>query len=169
VQALIHLLVLAVAALFLPMHVTNALGPPSIEAPSLWLLGVLAVSTGVPFAALSATAPLLQAWFAQSGDEKAPNAYVLYGASNLGSMLALLAYPVIVEPLAALPQQTMLWAIAYGVFCLMIAGIGMRIWRGERAVENAPVVRSGAITGRDRVTWVVLAAIPSSLMLGATT
>jgi len=169
VQVLIHLLVLAVAALFLPVHVTSALGPPSIGEPSLWLLGVLTVSAGVPFAALSATAPLLQAWFAQSGNTRAPSAYVLYGASNLGSMLALLAYPVAVEPLAALPQQAIVWAAVYGAFCLIVAAIGMRIRKDAPVVETAHATRRSALTWRDRVAWVVLAAIPSSLMLGATT
>jgi spermidine synthase len=167
-QALIHLLVLAVAALFLPVHVTGALGPPSVNEPTLWLLGVLAVSVGVPFAALSATAPLLQAWFGRSDAQNAPNAYVLYAASNLGSMLALLAYPVIVEPLAALPEQATVWAYGYGGFCLMVAGIGLFLRRDAAVVENTRIA-SSKTTGRERVTWIVLAAIPSSLMLGATT
>src|SRR3569832_1427444 len=169
VQALIHLLVLAIAALFLPVHVTGVLGPPSVDAPTLWLLGVLAASVGVPFAALSATAPLLQAWFARSDAQKGPSAYVLYAASNLGSMLALLAYPVIVEPLAALPEQAMVWAYVFAGFCLMVAGIGLFMRRDAALVENTHTAPPSTATWRERTTWIALAAIPSSLMLGATT
>ena len=79
------------------------LGDPPPDAPALWLLGVLALSIGAPFAALSATAPLVQAWHARVfRDEDAREPYALYAASNLGSLLALLAYPVIVEPLITL-------------------------------------------------------------------
>jgi len=165
-QALIHLVVLAAAALFLPVHVTSALGPPSVDAPSVWLLGVLAISVGVPFAALSATAPLLQAWFARTGEE--PKPYTLYVASNLGSILALLAYPVLVEPLAALPAQAAVWTYVYGAFCLMVAGIALLVRRDALVAASAPAASGNPVTWRDRAAWVVLAAIPSSLMLGAT-
>jgi spermidine synthase len=133
------------------------------------LLGALTLSIGLPFAALSATAPLLQAWFARSGAANAPSAYVLYGASNLGSMLALLAYPVVVEPLAALPQQARMWALAYGAFCLLVVAIGTRLRREAPPMATSAAVARSAITWPQRLTWVVLAAIPSSLMLGATT
>jgi spermidine synthase len=171
----IHLCVLAVAALFLPVHVTALFGAPPVGAPILWLLGVLAVSIGAPFAALSATAPLLQAWYAKAfrADAQLPSPYILYGASNLGSMLALLAYPALVEPLAALPAQAAVWSYVYGGFWLLVTAIGALVWRGtatlrEDAMPRAASQRS-AITARERVTWVMLAAIPSSLMLGATT
>src|SRR3569833_609871 len=169
VQAPIHLLVLAIAALFLPVHVTDALGPPSVDEPTLWLLGVLAASVGVPFAAMSATAPLLQAWIARSDAQKGPSAYVLYAASNLGSMLALLAYPVIVEPLAALPEQAKGWAYVYAGFCLMVAGIGLFMRRDAALAESTHAAPPSTATWRERATWIALAAIPSSLMLGATT
>ena len=103
-QMSVHLLVLALAALALPLRISAALGPPSIDQPAFWLLGVLALSVGAPFAALSATAPLLQAWYARlAGRDKDP--YVLYAASNLGSLMALIAYPVLAEPLLRLKVQ----------------------------------------------------------------
>src|SRR6201991_3885632 len=95
-QALVHGAALLLAALALPLRVNELFGPPSSVHPNAWLLGVLAVSIGAPFAVLSATAPLVQAWHARTVGEEGEEPYVLYAASNLGSLLALLAYPIIV-------------------------------------------------------------------------
>src|SRR3569832_663531 len=167
VQALIHLLVLAIAALFLPVHVTGVLGPPSVDAPTLWLLGVLVASVGVFFVVLCATAPLLQAWFARSDAQKGPSAYVLYAASNLGSMLALLAYPVIVEPLAALPEQATVWAYVYAGFCLMVAGIGLFMRRDAALADSTHAAPPSTAAWRERATWIALAAGPAGRGRGA--
>lgn len=107
VQVGVHLALLLAAALFLPLHVSGALGEPNPSAPIGWLLATLALSVGAPFAVLSATAPLLQAWYARvrAGHEDGQNPYVLYAASNLGSFLALLSYPLLIEPLATLGGQ----------------------------------------------------------------
>ncbi len=173
-QILIHLGLLGVAAFFLPVGVTGLFGSPAVGSPIVWLLSVLPLSVGLPFAVLSSTAPLLQAWYAKAldGAPQAQNPYILYGASNLGSLLALLAYPVAVEPLLALPEQTLLWAFVYAAFCGLIAITGAYVWNARHQgvariaadIENVP-----AITWRQRVSWVLLAAAPSSLMLGATT
>lgn len=94
-QAAIHLTLLLAAALFLPLQISGLLDEPNPAAPTAWLLATLALSVGAPFAVLSATAPLLQAWYARvrAGHADGQNPYVLYAASNLGSFLALLAYP----------------------------------------------------------------------------
>ena len=98
-QSLVHGALLLAAALTLPLRVNELFGPPSSTHPNAWLLGVLAVSIGAPFAVLSATAPLVQAWHARTvSAEEGKEPYVLYAASNLGSLLALLAYPLAVEP-----------------------------------------------------------------------
>ena len=170
VQAMIHVAVLLIAALFLPLRVTELLGPPSSEHPILWLIGVLTVSIGAPFAALSATAPLVQAWYARTfvdGPEAEP--YGLYAASNLGSLLALLAYPVLVEPLSTLHNQTLGWSLGYAGFALFMAGLAISLSR--RSAGMAPVVEveeTTSLTVTDRAGWVALAALPSSLMLGVT-
>ena len=165
-QALIHLAVLAAAAAFLPLEVTQRLGSPPSEAPAMWLLGVLALSVGAPFAVLSATAPLLQAWYAHGrrGEERS-NPYVLYAASNLGSLLALLAYPVAVEPGLALDDQGLAWSAGYVVFALLALTVALGVG-GERR-EAAGTVAGGG-SWRERLTWIGLAALPSSLLLGAT-
>ena len=170
-QAIIHLGMLLAAALVLPLHVSGLVGEPSSNHPSLWLLGVLAVSVGAPFAVLSATAPLVQAWHARTiHAETGAEPYVLYAASNMGSLLALLAYPVLVEPLATLRGQTFGWTIGYGGFILLMATLALFVSRARAAAIEGPAVDAGpAPTWSERLAWVGLAAIPSSLMLGVTT
>ncbi len=112
VQAAIHVAMLAAAAAVLPLELSAALGePPAEGSPAPWLLGVLTLTIGAPFAALSATAPLMQAWYGRLrlGPSQGANPYVLYAASNLGSLIALVAYPAVVEPLLTLSDQRTLW------------------------------------------------------------
>ena len=169
-QLIVHAVVLIAAAAVLPLRVSTWFGEPYAMAPTLWLGLVLAVSVGPPFAALSATAPLVQAWYArtfQGAGAKEP--YVLYAASNLGSLLALIAYPVLVEPTLALHSQTLDWSLGYAGFGLLIATLGVRVWRACPTTLEAPRIASTAKTSwRERLTWLALAAVPSSLMLGVT-
>lgn len=171
-QALVHLGALVVAGLALPLHVSTLFGEPSSQHPALWLLGVLTVSIGAPFAVLSATAPLVQAWHARTfhaGTDEEP--YALYAASNLGSLLALLAYPALVEPLSPLHGQTLGWSLGYGVFVLMMGGLALLVTRaGEHPAAPGPRIAAGpAPPWSERLLWIGLAALPSSLMLGVTT
>lgn len=167
-QALVHIGVLVVAGLILPLRITTLLGEPSSDTPALWLIGVLLISIGAPFAALSATAPLVQAWHARVFRGERGEPYALYAASNFGSLIALLAYPAIVEPTVTLVGQRVGWSVGYAVFVLLMASLA---WSAAR--NAAPVARSADHTGapvrwRDRLIWVALAAVPSSLMLGVT-
>lgn len=172
VQVAVHLAMLAAAALFLPLRISGLLGDPDPGAPIAWLLATLALSVGAPFAVLSATAPLLQAWYARvrAGYPDGANPYVLYAASNLGSFLALLSYPVLIEPLATLSGQRLGWTVGYGAFVLMIVGLALLVWkrRADRAAEPAPLAASAPLTWRERLILILLAAAPSSLMLGVT-
>ncbi|MFI4975812.1 MAG: fused MFS/spermidine synthase [Caulobacterales bacterium] len=169
----LHLAVLVAAGLTLPLQVSTVFGDPSVTQPALWLVGVLAVSIGAPFAALSATAPLVQAWHARAvRHEGAREPYVLYAASNLGSLIALIAYPVLVEPNFRLHSQTAAWNVGYGGFIVLAAVLGFTVRRAALALEQASrPVTTAASPGdwRERLLWVTLAAIPSSLMLGVTT
>lgn len=168
-QMVVHLGVLAAAGLVLPLRISSVLGDPSVAAPAPWLLGVLVLSVGAPFAALSATAPLIQAWFArthgQGPDGRDP--YVLYAASNLGSLLALVAYPVVVEPFARLGLQSGGWSAGYAVFAVLLAGLVALSWgaRDQGAVVMEPV---SPVSRPRRLAWLLLAAAPSSLLLGVT-
>ena len=171
-QMAIHLLVLACAALVLPLKVSTLLGEPWQGAPALWLAAVMALSLGPPFAALSATAPLLQAWYARLTPppvQGGRNAYALYAASNLGSLLALAAYPAVVEPLLGLSRQSTVWSLAYAGFCLLMLALTAGAWRAP-AAETPPIAAVPATRAvwRERIVWLLLAAAPSSLLMGVT-
>lgn len=165
-QMTIHLVVLAVAALALPLRISILLGDPWVSAPALWLVFSMALSIGAPFAALSATAPLIQAWYGRIKGSGA-NPYALYAASNLGSLLALLAYPLFIEPFARLGSQTVGWSLGYGVFALITTALVMLAWRA-RDHAAAAVEPAAATTWRQRLIWMALSAAPSSLLLGVT-
>lgn len=171
-QAVIHVVALLVAALTLPLRVSGVLGEPSPDHPSLWLLGVLTLSIGAPFAVLSATAPLVQAWHARTVHaETGAEPYVLYAASNLGSLLALLAYPVMIEPLSTVRGQTLGWSGGYVAFVMLMAALALVVSRSRAGTAVVPALAETgpAPTWRQRLVWVGLAAVPSSLMLGVTT
>lgn len=165
----VHLAVLALAALTLPLRISGLFGAPSIDQPALWLLGVLTVSIGAPFAALSATAPLLQAWYARLSPPETGGAdpYRLYVASNLGSLLALIAYPTLVEPLLLLRVQALAWTLGYALFGLAIAALSV-IARRASARNPPPPAAAPAVCWVHRLAWIGLSAATSSLLLGVT-
>src|SRR6516165_10627835 len=104
-QVLVHMVLLCIPIVVLPIGIAGWV-PPHDTNPIPWLLAVLAVSVGLPFFVLSTSAPLLQKWFADTGHPYAKDPYFLYAASNLGSMLALLSYPTLVEPFRPLKSYT---------------------------------------------------------------
>ena len=112
-------------------------GTPPEDGVALWLVGLFAASIGLPFAALSASAPLLQSWFAASGHPQARNPYVLYAASNLGSFAALLAYPLAIESLLPLRAQAWVWSVGFAGLAVLVAIAGMIAARGP-----GPLVRT---------------------------
>ena len=170
-QAIVHVAVLLAAAIALPLRVNVLAGPPSSDYPNLWLLAVLGLSIGAPFVVLSATAPLVQAWHARTlGRVQGKGPYALYAASNLGSLLALLAYPIVVEPVFSLSGQRLSWSAAYLAFAFLMGGLALMVTRTKACPTTDAVAESARTnTWRERLIWVVLAAIPSSLMLGVTT
>ncbi|MEJ7811767.1 MAG: fused MFS/spermidine synthase [Gemmatimonadaceae bacterium] len=170
-QALVHLTLLALASLALPISVAGH--RPPATAPIPWLLGLLALSLGVPFLLLSTTAPLLQDWFGRSSHPSAHNPYFLYVASNIGSMLALLSYPILVEPRWPLGDQSTAWTVGYGALIALIAACALALRRrpgpdqgADRATPDVPPV---AVSSARRAAWGVLSLVPSSLLLGVTT
>ena len=166
-QMLVHLGVLAAGALALPLRLSAGLGESSTAHPVLWLLGVLALTVGAPFATLSATAPLLQAWSARRAGEGA-RAYGLYAASNLGSLIALLAYPFVVQPLVGLHLQTQAWSVGYLGFALLVLVLVVREPRTADVAVSALRAESAPDAWRQRLTWILLSAAPASLLLGVT-
>jgi spermidine synthase len=194
-QALLHIGVLALPLAVLPLGVDPTLVRGGEISPVLDVLLLLSLSVGLPFFVVSATAPLLQAWFAHTGHPAAGDPYFLYAASNLGSMLALLAYPVLIEPRLPLRaggwlSQTQLWSLGYLLLAALVVACALALWRvgPERARASSGATRppgdglephenvafgghpvgDRAVRAR-RLTWVALAFVPSSLLLGATT
>src|ERR1044072_2699173 len=122
-QLIAQLAILCLAFISLPIGLSSAWAnsvPPS-DNPSLWLLMSLAASVGLPFFIVSSNSPLLQKWFSRTATESARDPYFLYSASNAGSLLALLAYPALMEPFLTLKTQGRLWTIVYAVLVLLIA------------------------------------------------
>jgi hypothetical protein len=168
----VHLVVMAVATLFLPLAIAAWWGrPPADATAALWLLGLFTVSIGLPFFALSANGPLLQAWFARTDHPAAANPYFLYAASNIGSFLALLSYPFVMEPLTTLGQQRWGWAALFVVLIAFIAWCGWLMLGAARTSETQAEAQASsepAPTWRDAARWVSLAAVPSALLIAVT-
>src|ERR1700739_3514619 len=120
--ATVHFGVLAIALLSLPIAVSPAFHEPPPGGEDIWLIGLFAASVGLPFFAVSATSPLMQAWFVRTGLKNAQNPDVLYGASNVGSFAALLAYPFLIEPALTLRQQSYWWTMGFIALAVLIAG-----------------------------------------------
>ena len=164
-QSLTHGGLLLVSLLLIPISPSLGWKPMGAENPTLRILGLLTVSIGLPYFVLSTTGPLLQAWFARERSGLVP--YRLFALSNFGSMLALLAYPVAVEPIFPTLWQSYLWSGLYACFagaCALLA------WRGRNGI---PIVQQAHHEGRaprwtDKVLWAALAACPSILMVADT-
>lgn len=173
-QALLHLVVLSLAFVFLPIGTAED-AKPWVGQPELWLLWTLTSSLGLPFLAVAATAPLLQKWFSETGHEHARDPYFLYGASNVGSLIALLGYPVIIEPFLTLGEQSFTWMLGYGLLALLILTCVFVARRGDSALpegNGSGVAASETLVQPgwpQRLHWIVLALVPSSLLLGVTT
>ncbi len=177
VGILFHLLVLAIAALALPLAPPVTADPPP-NGEVMWLIGVLFRTVGLPFFAISATAPLLQAWFSRTGSDHADDPYFLYGASNLGSLIALLSYPFLIEPMIGLRSQAQLWGacfVALATLVTVCAGFVIQARPGDRAGaarETAPAAVSApdrSTTWADRLNWLLLSLCPSALLVAFTT
>jgi hypothetical protein len=169
---LIHLSLMGLALLALPIGLPAFWPEPPAGDAYLWLIGTLAVGVGLPFFAVSANAPLIQAWFARSGHPHANDPYFLYGASNLGSLIALLAYPILVEPFAGLADQAAIWTAGFVALGFGLVACGLLMRAGTRAQPEAPDRASPSVpdatartTWSQRVVWMWLAAVPSGLLV----
>ena len=170
--AFVHLGFLALVAVALPLGVARGFDIPPTGGVMLWLVGLFAASIGLPFIALSATAPLLQHWFVATGHPQARNPYVLYAASNLGSFFALLAYPFVIEPFLPLHEQGALWSAG---FAILIVGIATAAMLAARASDGSPTLMPSetiCLPIRERArawaAWTALMAIPAGLCIAVT-
>jgi len=166
-----HLALLIVALLTLPLSIASGWGEPPTSGYAFWLLGLFAVSIGLPFFALAANNPLLQAWFVRTGHPSGPDPYFLYASSNIGSFLALLSYPVLLEPMFTLRTQNLIWTSGYGLLILLIASCGVLLLRSpisaaaETLAEDTDAPAPAWIL---RARWIFLAAVPSGLLIAVT-
>lgn len=177
----LHLGLCLVAFVALPIGLPSGWAEPPTGEPYLWQIGLFTVAIGLPFLAVSANAPLLQAWFARTGHPHGRDPYFLYAASNLGSLIALLGYPFVLEPAFGLKALSRLWTVGYVVLvaALALVYLVMRSCRaglGEAAAgpASAPVGEaSGALTAApgwmDRLGWIGLALVPAALLTAFTT
>ncbi len=168
-QAVVHILVMLVGVFFLPLAISSGWTPPTEGVQAFWLIALFGVSIGVPFFAISANAPLLQHWYSLTNQKDAKDPYFLYSASNAGSLLSLCLYPIVFEPLFRLQEQTHMWSLGYFglIACLLATAIYAQRNRRENFVENVKEI-SKPVNWTKRGLWVLLAFLPSSLMLGLT-
>jgi hypothetical protein len=176
-QLIAQVLLLGLALLSLPIGLKSSWinSVPATGNPSLWLLACLAATVGLPFFIISSNGPLLQKWFSYTNLASAKDPYFLYSASNAGSLLALLAYPALLEPFLTLRLQSRVWSAVYLLLLLLIAVCALLLWRtppqdiAKNDNEELPSKNEiEVLSVKRRVRWVLLAFVPSSLMLGVT-
>lgn len=178
-QAILHIVLLAASFLALPIVVATQHGePPATGTPIVWLLSVLLVTVGIPFFLVSSSGPLLQRWFTRTDHPRARDPYFLSVAGNVGSIFALLAYPVLFEPSLRLADQSAIWTGGYVALVLLTSACFYFAFRQSSAhradvagtPSSAPSDPLGDAPGwRARLHWIVLSFVPSSLLLGVTT
>src|ERR671916_1201404 len=117
--------------------------PSSQENPIFLLLGVLLVSVGLPFFALSTTNPIVQRWLSDTDHPAAHDPYFLYVASNLGSMVGLLGYPLLIERELSLANQGIWWSVGYGALALLVVGSAIIMWRSAPVTAPPTTVEDG--------------------------
>jgi len=164
-QTRIHIALLAASLALLPILPGVSWKPAGAGDPVLRIFALLAATIGLPFLLLSATSPLLQAWYVRRHEGAWP--YRFYALSNAGSLLALLSYPVLVEPHSATRHQAFGWSAAYAIFVLACAWISFRQPRGADPAASERDSRHP--DWKLQLLWLALAADASALLLSVTT
>lgn len=167
-QAGVHFLLVAFIAIYLFTLQPTSISTVQYGNPTLWLLKTLFVSVGLPFFVLSASSPLLQSWFSRVKHQLSLDPYFLFAASNAGSLIALVSFPLVLEPSFALNHQYQFWRVGFLTLTALTAVIvfTLRSTTSDRTEQNTP---STTLSTLRRLKWIALAAVPSSLMLGVTT
>ncbi len=170
-QLMLHLGLLAIAALTLPLALADL---PNFGAglEVFWVPALLFASVGPVFFLISAQAPLIQRWY--SVDPDAGDPYPLYAASNLGSFAGLLSYPLLIEPLLPLGDQSLVWSLGYGAMLVLLACVAVARWNSAApALAEADRIEPAAppepVSWQRIALWLALSAVPSGLMLSTTT
>jgi len=166
-QAGIHLVLLGASLVWMPVVADPAWKPESGAHPVLRIVGLLLATIGLPYMMLSTTAPLIQAWYARRYDHALP--YRLYALANLAALLALAAYPFVMEPALATATQARVWSIAYAVFVLLCALTALDRSSSQSSSAGRPTEAiAPKPTAADQLRYLVLAAVPTALLLAVT-
>src|ERR1700676_23804 len=167
-QSQLHIALLLVSVLFLPiaprlLHWHRAGGDPAAA-----ILFLLSASIGLPFVLLSATSPLAQTWYARQSGEREP--YHLFALSNLASLLALLSYPLLIEPHITAHKQAALWSVLFVVFVMLCIAAAWHARRGNKPVMDTRTEQNETVapTLREKLIWLALSACSSMLLLSVT-
>src|SRR5262249_55480101 len=166
-QMLVHAVLMLVVVFFLPIHFGARPGASASAHPTLWLLEMLIRSVGIPFCIVSTTAPLLQNWLSKTSTASGRDPYFLYAVGNAGSLLALLAYPIAMEPRWGVRLQSSAWAVGYGLLFLMVISAAKSVWKGIKEDVNSPRreedsgpqggLHAISLTWRSRLFWIAAA------------
>jgi hypothetical protein len=173
-QAAIHGVIVWIPLLLLPIHVTPVGATLATQQPIAWLLTIVATTVGLPFVVLASTAPLLQRWFS-AADLGSSDPYWLYAASNAGSLVALLAFPILFEPLLPTQAQASIWKVCYGIVATLLTTCALVVIRRRPAMASSSRVEDDETSAgqppsaNTRMHWLALSFAPSTLMLGVTT
>ena len=169
VQMVLHIALLVASVAVLPIYPSTSWKPAGGTEPTLQILGLLAVSVGLPYFLLSTTGPLLQAWYARRFHGAMP--YRLYALSNAGSMFALISYPALFEPSFTTHQQSGMWSWGFGAFILLCAFTAFKSNQSVANILKKPEAETGAAappTGKTYLMWLLLPAVASVLLLAIT-
>ena len=164
-QALLHVVLLAAALAFLPIIASSGWKPEGHEEPISRILLLLAATIGLPYFLLSTTTPLVQSWYWRRFRSRVP--YRLFALSNFASLLALLGFPVLFEPLFDLTRLAWGWSVLFAAFALLCAGTAWMSLNGPEA-EAAPRARAAPVSVKDQLQWLALAAMGSVMLLAVT-
>ncbi|HET8988894.1 MAG TPA: fused MFS/spermidine synthase [Humibacillus sp.] len=176
-QPPVHLVVLLLPLLGMPVALPAVVAPPGDSSPVWWLVRVLALTIGLPFVVVAATGPLVQRWYAWLGGPRSEDPYFIFAASNLGSFVGLLSYPFVIEPRLTLAQQQLAWSWGFALFAVLVASCGVVTWLAVRSraaagpshhAAMAEPARDRRPSGRSVRRWIVLAFLPSAMMLAVT-
>ena len=175
-QGIVHLVVVLASLALLPISPGENFKPVGGDAPAAGILLLLLATVGGPYFILASTGPLMQRWFSHSYPGRSP--YRLYSLSNVGSLLALLSYPVVVEPTLRLQTQVSTWSIMYVIFAALAVWCSVRLTKSEAGTvgelspadeadskDEALNVRPGVMR---MLLWLSLSATGSAVMLATT-
>lgn len=150
-QVFAHVVLLLLTALTFPVLLSEATvrSVPREGNPSLWLLGSLLTTVGLPFFTVSTFSPLLQKWFAETRQSSSRDPYFLYAASNAGSLLALLSYPLLLEPTLTLRGQSRLWSVAYALLAVLLAACAYALLRRRTKTNETELPAHAGVEAND--------------------